>query len=380
MFPEGLTFRAFNGSYGDGQLNDIDGKGFPLGNQINNNQITRTADANFSIITAFPETEPSEDYVLWEQGGAGIGAFVGFRDGHFRVRAGDGGPNVAAPGSSTNIMAILDLNFSTLEDYGFTDGNLYEVKWEFRIGVEGSVPGRIRLWIDDELIGTATTSGTNRRLEGGAWSGGDAGGVGLRGGNSICTGESQENWPYKVGSSLLYLYGQGFKVRNDYVYEETGENYSSSIQYTGSALDLETGGLTGTDNLGAVWFGKLRIGNSGLLRSGELTFGTRSDDGSALWIDLDQDGDLSRSGLLGDEMIVNNLGNHGARNRSGTVFLGYKAPLAMRSGSLTKPGLFAGTEGLSTAFHATSEGESLAIGSEQLIADKMEPLSYGGQP
>ena len=137
LFPEGLTFRAFDGNFGDGQLNDIDGKGFPLGNQINNNQVTRTADANFSVITAFPTSEPAEDYLLWEQGGSGTGAFVGFKDGHFRIRAGDGGVSPNAPASSTNNMAILDLNFTTLQELGVTDGNPHHLQWEFRIGSQG---------------------------------------------------------------------------------------------------------------------------------------------------------------------------------------------------------------------------------------------------
>ena len=141
IFPEGLTFRAFNGSFGNTQLDDIDGKGFPLGNQIENNSITRTADANFSILTAFPTSEPSEDSLLWEQGGTGTGAFVGFRDGHFRIRAGDGGANPGAPASSTNTMALLDLNFTTLQSLGVTDGKLHHVQWEMRIGSQGSVPG-----------------------------------------------------------------------------------------------------------------------------------------------------------------------------------------------------------------------------------------------
>ena len=72
-------------------MNDIDGKGFFFGNQIPNNQITRNQDANFSVVITFPTTEPLNDYLLWEQGGTGVGAFLGFRDGHFRLRAGDGG-------------------------------------------------------------------------------------------------------------------------------------------------------------------------------------------------------------------------------------------------------------------------------------------------
>ena len=120
--------------------------------------------------------------------------------------------------------------------------------------------------------------------------------------------------------------------------------------------------------MGALWYGKLRIGNDTYLRSGENTFGTRSDDGSALWIDLDRDGDFSRTNAYNqDEMVVNNLGGHGARNRVGTVFLGYKAPLIMRVGHETNPGISAGTGGLSTAYHATPEGEILAVGTDQLI-------------
>ena len=92
-------------------------------------------------------------------------------------------------------------------------------------------------------------------------------------------------------------------------------------------------------------------------------------------IDLDRDGDLSRNGSNGDEMIVNNLGSHGSRNRVGTVFLGYKAPFAMRPGSITNPGLFAGTRGLSTAYHATKDGENLAVGSDQLIAGEWNHLA-----
>ena len=153
----------------------------------------------------------------------------------------------------------------------------------------------------------------------------------------------------------------GFKVNRTYVYEETGEDYAGSIEYVGSTLDSATGGLTGTDQLGAVWFGKLRIGNDGFLKSGEITlvrevmmvapFGL-------IWIEMEICREMDRMGM----MIVNNLGSHGSRNRVGTVFLGYKAPFAMRPGSITNPGLFAGTKGLSTAYHATKDGGEFSGG------------------
>ena len=81
------------------------------------------------------------------------------------------------------------------------------------------------------------------------------------------------------------------------------------------------------------------------------------------WIDLDMDGDFSRTNAHNqDEMVVNN-GGHGARNRVGTVFLGYK-PLLMRVGHETNPGISAGTGGLSTAYHSTFEGEIPAAGTD----------------
>jgi hypothetical protein len=365
VFPYGLSEKIFDGSFGDSKINDIDGRGWRFGQDVLDSQINRTADANFSVLTEFPtETlDPAnDDFLLWEQGGSGVGAFVGFKDGHLRIRAGAGGSAVAVNGGSTSNMAVLDIAYSELAAGGFTDGKLHDLRWEMKIG-GGVVPGRVRLWIDDILIGESNTTGGT--LSGNSWSGGDAGGFGKRGGSSICVGESENAWPFDTGSSLLYHYGTGFMVDPNYVAKE--DRITGQIEFTGPTIDQKSGGLTGTDTLGALWYGKLRIANDTFLRSGENTFGTRSDDGSALWIDLDRDGDFSRTNADGlDEMIVNNLGGHGARNRVGTVFLGYKAPLIMRVGHKTNPGISAGTGGLSTAYHATPEGESLAVGSDQL--------------
>ena len=86
-----MTERLFNGSYNNNQLDDIDGRGYRFGDTVPNNQITRNADANFSVLTAFPTSGPPPDSILWEQGGAGVGAFVGFNGGYLRIRAGNGG-------------------------------------------------------------------------------------------------------------------------------------------------------------------------------------------------------------------------------------------------------------------------------------------------
>ena len=366
VFPLGLTERLFDGSFNDNKINDIDGRGWRFGQDVPNNQITASQDANFSVLTAFPEEalDPANnDFLLWEQGGNGIGSFLGFKDGFLRLRAGAGGTSIPAPGSSSSDMALLDIPYATLVTGGFTDGKIHDLRWEMKIG-GGGLPGRVRVWIDDQLIGESNTTGGT--LSGNSWSGGDNGGFGKRGGGTVCAGESETAWPFKIASSLLYHFGNGFMVDPNYVFED--EDFSGQIDFTGSAIDQKSGGLTGTDTIGGLWFGKLRIGNDTFLHSGENTFGTRSDDGSALWIDLDRDGDFSRTNANNlDEMVVNNLGSHGSRNRVGTVFLGYKAPLLMRVGGKTNPGISAGTGGVSTAYHSTPEGENLAVGSVEMF-------------
>ena len=91
----------------------------------------------------------------------------------------------------------------------------------------------------------------------------------------------------------------------------------SSLQLDGPAMLARSGGtIPGSiDHFGAAWFGSINIGNGSPLNPGELSFGTATDDGSTLWIDLNQDGDFGDAG----EMIVDNKGLHGTQNRVGNV-------------------------------------------------------------
>jgi autotransporter-associated beta strand protein len=85
-----------------------------------------------------------------------------------------------------------------------------------------------------------------------------------------------------------------------------------------ASLNNRSGGVTGTDNICALWLGQLNVGvNGSPLIAGDISFGTRSDDGSALYIDLNNNGIFDSPG----EMIVNNLGFHGQANQVGTTTL-----------------------------------------------------------
>ena len=75
--------------------------------------------------------------------------------------------------------------------------------------------------------------------------------------NQRCSGESNVKWPYAIGSSLLYHYGQGFMVDPNYVAKE--DQITGQIEFTGPTIDQKSGGLTGTDTLGALWYGRLRL-------------------------------------------------------------------------------------------------------------------------
>ena len=149
------------------------------------------------------------------------------------------------------------------------------------------------------------------------------------------------------------------------VYQDTGfdipidfnEVNVNARSLTTGANKSGTGAGTGRDNIGGLWYGKFRVGNSGYLKTGNISFATRSDDGSTLWIDLDENGDFSKTGSNGSEMVVDNKGNHGQRNRFGTRFLGRKSPLVMRAGILTHKGQAIGSDGFPTSWHATYEQE-----------------------
>lgn len=96
----------------------------------------------------------------------------------------------------------------------------------------------------------------------------------------------------------------------------TGLLTNTDLDYTGATANTRSGNLVGTDGIGGAWFGEVNIGGASPLAAGTYTFGTRSDDGSVVFIDLNQNRVFEAS-----EMVVNNLGSHGAQDRVGTVNL-----------------------------------------------------------
>ena len=98
----------------------------------------------------------------------------------------------------------------------------------------------------------------------------------------------------------------------------TGALTATNLNFTGNAVQGRASGLFGnaaTDEEGAVWYGQITVGGPNL-PAGPVTFSTNTDDGSTLYVDLNQDGVYEAN-----ERVVNNSGSHGVVNVNNTVSL-----------------------------------------------------------
>ncbi len=94
-------------------------------------------------------------------------------------------------------------------------------------------------------------------------------------------------------------------------------NLDTALNFDGDQMSQRSGGMVGTDNLGAVWYGQINIGGTAPLAAGEdILLATQSDDGSTLWVDLNDNGTFEP-----EELIVDNRGEHDAQAIVGVVNL-----------------------------------------------------------
>ena len=86
------------------------------------------------------------------------------------------------------------------------------------------------------------------------------------------------------------------------------------------AMKARSGDRVASDRFACLFLGDIHIGATGSgapLVEGDVTFGTRSDDGSVIWLDGDGNGEFESPG----EILVDNNGYHGAQNRVGSTNL-----------------------------------------------------------
>ena len=87
----------------------------------------------------------------------------------------------------------------------------------------------------------------------------------------------------------------------------------SNLDYSGTFY-TSFPGLTANTTFSILWEGWFNVAKDG---PGAYTFGTNSNEGSVVYMDLNNDGDFADPG----ELIVNNNGDHGSTSATGTVTL-----------------------------------------------------------
>jgi hypothetical protein len=114
-------------------------------------------------------------------------------------------------------------------------------------------------------------------------------------------------------------------------------------------------GLTSPESFSVLWEGWFNVAMDG---PGTYTFGTQSDDGSMIYLDLNDDGDFDDTG----ELVVNNNGFHGYDIRTGSVYLPMDS-VRIAIGFFES----GGGEGMDARFQL---GNGLAFGSLQSIGGR----------
>lgn len=147
------------------------------------------------------------DGLLFEGGAIVYGCWMGLRDGGstFRLRAGDGTTKTV----STSNTPVLDIDTSTMP----MDGELHTITWDIQIS-----PGRIRLWIDGEFIGSETTVGSSN-INTDYWAGSNEFSY-LVASSNATVGEPRVPWPNTSDASNLYVYQETLIDDSGPVYED----------------------------------------------------------------------------------------------------------------------------------------------------------------
>jgi hypothetical protein len=163
----------------------------------------RGAPAVFRGRLTLPAT-PS-DALIWKAGGGMIAASLGVRDGGamLRLRAGRGDYALTQSDAAT---AVLDIPTASLP----FDNAAHDLMWE----LSPQSPGRVRLWVDDVLVGTAQTStgqslGLGQSQGAGLWAGPEAGHwlSALPASGSAPIGEPTTAWMTQGAGNLEWLAG-----------------------------------------------------------------------------------------------------------------------------------------------------------------------------
>jgi len=190
---------------------------------------TVAGDVSFEADILFP-TSPPAGAVIWDAGrnaANGSSIFTWSAGTLLQFRAGDGSGAVGASNANT---CVLNVPTSSLP----FDGRRHRVAWDVRIN-----PGRIRLWIDNVLIGEASTTGGGSIA---AWAATDLNmGYLAADGSSVAgvTAGTRTDWPDASLSSHLRMFAGQLFTTNTSTWGALVVTSSPAPHY----LDMLTGPL-----------------------------------------------------------------------------------------------------------------------------------------
>jgi len=150
----------------------------------------KAQDGYFSCDITFPSSTPS-DSLIFETGGSGRGHFIGFKNGLLKVRVGEGGVDTET--------SLTGAAIGTTSNYP-TDGQVHKLTWAWEID-----PGRVKVFIDDELVIEAFTT------EGGQLEAGEMAGTNdanyLSNSSAVTLGDPSTAYIPSSASELRYYSG-----------------------------------------------------------------------------------------------------------------------------------------------------------------------------
>lgn len=154
------------------------------GDAIASGDIDRSVDVLFEAKVTFGANATG---TIWDQGGSGVGAYLGITGTDLVWRAGDG--SVATGASTGKITAALT---------GFAGRTVVLIA-----GVELST-GTVYLWEFDPIELVLTKIGDDSFTAGATWADTDAGAIGLNGGSSIPVGEDGGTFTGRIESVRFF--------------------------------------------------------------------------------------------------------------------------------------------------------------------------------
>ena len=303
---------------------------------------------------------------LFDMGGAFHGTFLGIAKisnvYNLRYRAGDGRSSVQ---TATAHNALKNVPISELSQ--FFDGGVHTLVWD----IKPSSQGRIRLFIDGQLIIDESTSGALGVNGAGVFAGGNEGGWGQGFGNSVAGGQSDTNLQNLTAWSGTIT--NGLRHYQDELIDVTSVSVSTELNAIATPSGVEATGELGNETV--VTTSSVTVVIEGNNLQANTAVGNETVTGTATFIPTGQE---ATSGV-GSPTIIG-AGIAGVQGQSVTGDLGDEgvtgdANVSITTGVVGTTAL--GNEEVIIPVMATGVDDTGSVGNETVIGDSTVVLTTG---